>query len=89
MSLSHSDLLDDLGRRETNRDRVLQALKQAGAKGCTNVELARPSLGGLRAVGRVNELVHDGWVIDVRRVGGGIWRYVLKGRKEPEQVELF
>lgn len=47
----------------------------------TNVELCRPAVGGLRAIGRVHELRQDGWEIEKTHLLGGVWRYSLIGRK--------
>ena len=82
-------LTPELARRATARDRVLAALLAAGSRGCTNVELCQPSVGGMRFGGRVFELGEAGWDIAATRERGGIWRYVLKGRKEPVQAGLW
>lgn len=78
----------EMARRATSRDRVLAALLEAGARGVTNIELCRPEIGGLRAVGRVDEL-RDTWDIETIRVRRGLYRYVLHGRREPRQEALF
>ena len=83
-----SSLAPELARRSTARDRVLAALLAAGAKGCTNVELCAPDCGGMRAVGRVDEL-RDTWHIETVHVRRGVYRYVLKGRREPVQADLW
>lgn len=51
-----SEVRQEMTRRTTSRDRVLRALVDAGPRGRTNVELCQPEIGGLRAVGRVDEL---------------------------------
>ena len=68
----------ELTRRQNARARVLAALLAAGPRGCTNVELCQPHVGGLRAIGRVDEL-REQWDIETIRVGGGRYRYVLHG----------
>jgi len=65
-------------RQASNRDKVLAYLQQHGS--ATNVELVK-HVGGLRAMGRVNELVLAGYPITVQRVQGGLWRVTLKGAK--------
>lgn len=61
--------------------RVLERLRQGPA---TNLELAHPSVGGLRAAARVHELRQAGYDIrSVHRVGEGpVWDYALVS--EPE-----
>lgn len=66
-------------RLTANALRVLEFLKTRGERGATNAELCTPEIGGLRGIGRVNELVHDGWQIEKVHVSGGTWRYTLKG----------
>ena len=58
--------------------RVLARLKEGPA---TNVELCHPSIGGMRAVGRIHELRCDGWGIDKSHLSGGTWLYTLLGLK--------
>ena len=70
-------------RRANNRQRVLDALRQAGPNGCTNVELV--TIGGMRAVGgRLTELRADGYDIETVREGGGLFRFVLH---EPARLQ--
>ena len=77
-----SDLAHEFTRRTTARDRVLAALEAAGPRGCRNVDLCRPAVGGLRAMARVHELQRDGLDISVVREGaGGIWRVTLHGTR--------
>ena len=74
-------LTDELTRRTSNRERVLDALRTAGTAGCMNTFLMRPDIGGSRAGGRVQELRDIGYVIDCDRVQDGLYRYTL--RSEP------
>lgn len=67
---------------------MLRALLEAGPRGVSNVDLCQPDVGGLRAVGRVDEL-RDTWDIETIRVHRGLYRYVLHGRKEPKQQGLW
>ena len=83
-----SEMRQEMTRRTTSRDRVLLALVEAGPRGRTNVELCQPEIGGLRAVGRVDEL-REHWRIETIRVRQGLYRYVLHGRREPRQEALF
>lgn len=59
--------------------RVLAALKAAGERGMTNVELSQPEIGGLGGVRRTWDLRQDGWDIAVTKEHGGIHRYTLRG----------
>ena len=77
------DIPQELERRQSARERVLAALLRAGPKGCTNVELSHPAVGGLGGVRRVHEL-REQWDVETIRVGGGRYRYVLHG---PRLVE--
>lgn len=79
---------EEMARRNTSRDRVLAALLEAGPRGVTNIDLCRQDVGGLRAVGRVDELREE-WDIETVRVRRGLYRYVLHGRKEPRQQALW
>lgn len=62
--------------------RVLERLRQGPA---TNLELAHPSVGGLRAAARVHDLKLARYVITSQRLAGEgpIWLYTLVS--EPEQ----
>ena len=79
----------EMTRRKTAKTRVLAALMAAGERGCTNVELCQPSIGGMRFGGRVFELGEAGWDIAATRERGGVWRYTFKGRKQPVQADLW
>lgn len=54
----------------------------------TNIELSRPEVGGLRAVGRIHELRQHGHVIEKKHVDGGVWRYRLLTVKKIVDGEL-
>lgn len=71
----------ELSRRATNAQRVLAALRQAGAVGVTNMELAE--LGGYRFGGRIHELRRDGTAILRRHERGGTWRYWIAEHAPP------
>lgn len=86
--MTGAEVRQEIGRRATSRDRVLAALLEVGPRGLLNTELCRPEIGGLRAVGRVDEL-RDEWDIETVRVHRGLFRYVLHGRKEPKQQGLW
>lgn len=75
---------DGQARRETNETRVLQALRDAGTAGLTNVQLV--AVGGMRAVGgRVDALRAKGYDIETQREGRGLFRFVLHepARQQP------
>lgn len=54
--------------------RVLARLREGPA---LNFELCTPAIGGLRAIGRVDELRREGWDVRKEHVSGGTWRYTL------------
>lgn len=58
--------------------RVLAFLKDRGPAGAMNYELCRPEVGGLRAVGRIDEL-REHYLIDKEHVEKGAWRYIYRG----------
>lgn len=69
----------ELARRSTAKARVLERLRQGPA---TNLELAEPAIGGLRAAARWAELRSEGYAITVERVdaqAGALWIVTLKG----------
>jgi gamma-glutamyltranspeptidase len=59
--------------------RVLEYLKANGS--AVNWQLATPEIGGMRAVGRIHELIHAGHDIRKEHVSGGTWRYRYFGVK--------
>lgn len=61
----------------TAKGRVLEALRAAGARGCTTAELCQPAVGGERFGARVHELRGEGYEIVERRVRAGSSLYVL------------
>ena len=65
------------------RTRILEALRSAGPRGCSNLELSR--VGGLRFGGRVFELRETGYEIKVARGDSeGSFTYVLVS--EPQSL---
>ena len=78
-------LAPELARRTNARDRVLAALLAAGSAGCTNVELNGICF---RYGARILELRRE-WVIDKVFADGGVYRYILRGRREPVQADLW
>ncbi|MEM1271793.1 MAG: helix-turn-helix domain-containing protein, partial [Bacteroidota bacterium] len=63
-------------RRDCNKTRVLDRLRKGPA---TNVELAEA--GGYRFGGRIHELRQEGFVIQKRRIDGGLFMYELVGER--------
>ncbi len=47
----------------------------------TSGDLVPPDVGGLGYSGRIHELKKDGWNIERQNIGGGIWKYTLKGHR--------
>lgn len=60
---------------DTQRDRILRILRQAGEVGVTNVELNRICF---RYGARIDELRRADYAIDSIHVDGSIWRFVLR-----------
>ena len=60
---------EDKTRTLSNKDKILAYLKQHG--NATNQRLR--GIGGSRALGRVNELIHEGHPITVRKLKGAEW----------------
>lgn len=60
--------------RQTQRIRVLTALREAGDKGITNAELAEVSL---RWQARLGELHKEGYRTSLENLGDGLVNYVL------------
>lgn len=72
------DIVDEIERFTSAKARVLRAL-QMSPDGLTNHYLRQPHIGGARAMGRVNELIHDdGYRIAVTRERGATWRVRLE-----------
>lgn len=60
---------EDTARTLTNKEKVLAYLREHGS--ATNQRLR--GIGGSRAMGRVNELIHEGHPITVRKLKGAEW----------------
>ena len=67
----------EIDRLNAAARRVLARLQTGPA---TNVELSTPECGGLRAVGRIDEL-REFYDIRKEHVSGGLWRYSYHGRR--------
>ena len=83
---------EDRLRTLSNKDKVLAYLRAHGS--ATNQRLR--GIGGSRAMGRVNELIHEGHPITVRKLKGADWeiRYDMPalgrdGMHRVEQKSLF
>ncbi|PYE51542.1 hypothetical protein HUB98_05920 [Paenibacillus barcinonensis] len=61
-------------RTETQRDKIIAALKRAGDSGVTNVELNKIAL---RYNARIQELYVRGYKIHSEELDGGITKYIL------------
>lgn len=57
--------------------RVYAALKKSGERGCSNVELSEPEVGGGRFGARIMELREEGHDIRTRIIRAGLTRYYL------------
>lgn len=76
--MTFTDVAEEIDRLRSAKERVLKAL-QLSPGGLTNHYLRQSHIGGARAMGRVNELIHDdGYAIDVVREQGSTWRVTLR-----------
>jgi hypothetical protein len=73
---------DALNRIPSQRERILHLLKDADEEGVLNTQLVNICL---RYGARVSELVSMGYVIDIKREGKGLYRYILK--KVPSEIQ--
>ena len=69
---------DEIERLSAAAGRVLAYLQARPGQWVTNVELARPDVGGLRAVGRLHEIGKHHRV-EKRHIERGLWAYRLGG----------
>ena len=76
--MTFTDVAEEIDRLRSAKERVLRAL-QLSPGGLTNHYLRQSHIGGARAMGGVNELIHeDGYAIDVVREQGSTWRVTLR-----------
>lgn len=61
----------------TVKQQVLNALRDAGPRGLTTVEITRPEVGGVRAAARIMELRREGHTITSTYVRKGSYRFTL------------
>lgn len=78
-------------RAAAQREEVIQALKNAGVSGITNVQLQKISL---NYTSRTAELHKQGYKIRCSPMGGGLYNYVLLHEPETKQrqkkaVDMF
>ena|SRR3982750_4679602 len=68
----------------TQRQKIINALKEAGAEGMTNSELSKISL---RYGAHLGELYRKGYKITKQNLDGGLYKYVLIA--EPADYKYF
>lgn len=73
---------DALNRIPSQRERIVNLLKDAGEEGVLNTELNNICL---RYGARISELLSMGYLIDIKREGKGLYRYFLK--KVPSEIQ--
>lgn len=84
--MTFTDVAEEIDRLRSAKERVLRAL-QLSPGGLTNHYLRQSHIGGARAMGRVNELIHkDGYAIDVVREQGTTWRVTLRTAHTPRPL---
>lgn len=71
-------------RIPSQREKIVNKLKEAGEKGVTNKELNNISL---KYCARISELHSQGYVIDCKHVKNGLYKYIL--RKIPSEIRQF
>nr|WP_145401603.1 hypothetical protein [Paenibacillus xylanexedens] len=65
---------ETIERTESQRDKIVSALKRAGVSGVTNVELNKIAL---RYNARIQELYVRGYKIHSEELDGGVTKYIL------------
>ena len=65
-------------RIPSQKEKIINMLKEAGENGVTNIELSKISL---RYNARISELIMSGYIIENTQVKKGVYKYVLKGIK--------
>jgi hypothetical protein len=65
-------------RIPSQKEKMINLLKEAGENGVTNIELSKISL---RYNARISELIMSGYIIENTQVKKGVYKYVLKGFK--------
>ena len=68
----------------TQRQKIINALKEAGSEGMTNAELSKISL---RYGGQLGALYRQGYKITKSNLDGGLYNYVLIA--EPADIKHF
>ena len=75
-----------MSKQASQRDRILELLKAAGPRGVTNIILNEVAF---RYGGRIHELRKVGWDIETICEGESIFRFILRGKKQAEQLKLI
>ncbi|MGM7720645.1 hypothetical protein [Metabacillus sp. Hm71] len=68
-------------RMPTQREQILNKLRDAGDKGVTNTELLEIAI---RYTARLHELYQQGYIIETVSINDGVYNYILKGEPEGE-----
>lgn len=71
-------------RLRTQRKKIIDALKEAGSAGCTNMELVNITH---RFGGHIHDLVKKGYKIKTTNLDGGLFKYELIA--EPADIKYF
>ena len=71
-----------LNRIPSQRERILNLLKDADEEGVLNIHLSDICL---RYGARISELNSMGYLIDIKREGKGVYRYILK--RVPSEIQ--
>ncbi|MFQ3543683.1 hypothetical protein Q7A53_06325 [Halobacillus rhizosphaerae] len=72
-----------MDRKPTQKQKILEVLRQAGEKGVLNTELVQIAI-GYRS--RIAEMYQVGYRIDVENIDRGVCRYTLKHEPDLEQT---
>ncbi|KZR57896.1 hypothetical protein [Pseudobacillus badius] len=74
-------------RLSTQKDTILGMLKKAGDRGVKNTELLKVAL---RFSGIIHMLRKEGYIIEMKSLGNGVYKYVLVGQETPKvQISAY
>jgi len=73
-------------KQSTQRDKILALLQAAGPRGVTNLLLNEVAF---RYGGRIFELRKLGWDIVTKQESEGVFRFILRGKRQAEQLRLI
>jgi hypothetical protein len=72
--------------QDSRKVAILKLLKEAGARGLTNVQLNEICF---RYGGRLFELRKAGFEIETKAEGAGVYRFIFRGKKQAQRELTF